>query len=86
MLRLATLPLLLFVVAAAALQVAAKHRATKFLAIVSDSCIDSYPDRNVPTVFVYSGGEVKANIVGMAEFGGQRATDESEWMDVELGR
>ena len=48
------------------------------MAIVSDSCIENYPDRNVPTVFVYRNGEVTANIVGLAEFGGQRATLECE--------
>ena len=61
------------------LQLAAKHRATKFLAIVAESCIEGYPDRNVPTVFVYRGGAVTANIVGLADYGGMRATDESEW-------
>ncbi|KAJ3300798.1 hypothetical protein HDV03_001974, partial [Kappamyces sp. JEL0829] len=30
----------------------------------------SYPDRNVPTVLVYSDGDLKANIVGVERFGG----------------
>lgn len=59
-------------------QLSSAHRATKFLQIGAQACIEGYPDRNVPTVFVYRDGAVAANIVGMAEFGGLRATDASE--------
>ena len=60
-------------------QLAAKHKSTKFLRIAAQSCIEGYPDRNVPTVFVYRDGAVQANIIGLGEFGGLRATEESEW-------
>lgn len=59
-------------------QLSVAHRATKFLQIQAQACIEGYPDRNVPTVFVYRDGAVAANIVGLAEFGGLRATDASE--------
>ena len=111
------------------LRLAAKHRATKFMKIVAESCIEGYPgacvraglgrerggalavcrvprirvpascahlscppppplvctttraDRNVPTLFYYSGGEVKGSLVGLATVGGVRVSDqcESEW-------
>ena len=59
-------------------QVAAKHRATKFMRIISDSCIEGYPDANVPTIFVYEGGVVKTSIVGLATLGGHRVSADSE--------
>lgn len=62
-------------------RVAEKHKATKFMKIVADQCIEGYPDRNVPTLLVYYRGEVRANLVGLSQFGGQKATaDCVEWV------
>ena len=60
---------------------AAAHPATKFMRIISDQCIEGFPDSKVPTMFVYRGGEVVANIVGVATLGGKRPTVEAvEWV------
>jgi hypothetical protein len=46
--------------------------------IVSDACIENYPDANVPTLFVYKGGAVAGSVVGLAGLGGNKVTDDSE--------
>ncbi|KAL0080269.1 thioredoxin-like protein [Phycomyces blakesleeanus] len=56
---------------------AKQFKATKFLKIVSDQCIPNYPDRNVPTLLVYGEGDIKANLVGAAQFGGMKMTVQS---------
>lgn len=49
-------------------QLATKFRATKFLKSVSSTCIPNYPDRNLPTMFVYFEGDMKAQLIGPASF------------------
>ncbi|KNC85625.1 hypothetical protein SARC_02198 [Sphaeroforma arctica JP610] len=48
---------------------AKKHKATKFVKILSTRCIENYPDRNLPTLFVYRDGELKGQVVGRSSFG-----------------
>jgi hypothetical protein len=55
---------------------ARRHPATRFLKIVSTSCIPNYPDQNLPTVLVYHGGGCKKHIIGLQAFGGPRTTPE----------
>ncbi|XP_048389254.1 phosducin-like protein 3 [Stegostoma tigrinum] len=53
---------------------------TKFIKAISTTCIPNYPDRNLPTIFVYYDGEIKAQYVGPLVFGGMNLTkDELEW-------
>jgi hypothetical protein len=67
-------------------QLAAKFPATKFIKSISTTCIPNYPDRNLPTFFIYHEGEMKGKIVGPIEFGGMNLTiDELEWMLSEKG-
>lgn len=49
---------------------ARKFPQTKFLRSISTTCIPSYPDRNLPTIFVYFEGEMKAQFIGPLVFGG----------------
>jgi len=37
---------------------AARHPRTKFVSIVGDKCIPDYPDRHLPTLFVYRSGRI----------------------------
>ncbi|KLO19665.1 thioredoxin-like protein [Schizopora paradoxa] len=37
---------------------ATRHPRTKFVSIVGDKCIPDYPDRHLPTLFVYRGGRI----------------------------
>jgi hypothetical protein len=67
-------------------QLAAKFPATKFLKSISSTCIPNYPDKNLPTIFVYFEGEMKAQFVGPFVFGGMNLTVEDlEWMLAEKG-
>lgn len=67
-------------------QLAAKFPATKFLKSISTTCIPNYPDRNLPTIFMYYEGDMKGQIVGGIQFGGMNITvDELEWMLSEKG-
>jgi len=53
----------------------------KFLRSVSSLCIPNYPDRNLPTVFVYLAGDMKAQHVGPLAFKGgmNLRQDDLEW-------
>merc|ERR1711972_181465 len=54
---------------------------TKFLKGVSTTCIPNYPDKNLPTIFVYHEGNMKNQIVGPISFRGMKLTiDELEYM------
>lgn len=56
-------------------ELATKYPATKFVKIISTDCIPNYPDCNLPTLLVYNNGAVKANYVGLHNFG-RRCTPE----------
>ncbi|CAL5322782.1 unnamed protein product [Camellia sinensis] len=61
-------------------QLATKYLTTKFVKIISTDCIPNYPNCNLPTLLVYNNGAVKANYVGLHNFG-RRCTPEAK--DVE---
>lgn len=63
---------------------AAKFPDVKFLKSISTTCIPNYPDKNLPTIFVYYEGNMKAQILGPEQFRGMNMTqDEFEFL---LGR
>ncbi|XP_060785042.1 phosducin-like protein 3 isoform X1 [Neoarius graeffei] len=65
---------------------ARKFPDTKFLKSISTTCIANYPDRNLPTIFVYHEGEMKAQFIGPLMFGGMSLKcDELEWRLAESG-
>lgn len=49
---------------------ARKFPQTKFIKSISTTCIANYPDHNLPTIFVYFEGEMKAQFIGPLVFGG----------------
>jgi len=62
-------------------QLAAKFPTVKFLKSISTTCIPNYPDKNLPTIFVYHEGNMKNQIVGPISFRGMKLTiDELEYM------
>merc|ERR1711936_1298614 len=62
-------------------QLAAKFPTVKFLKSISTTCIPNYPDKNLPTIFVYHEGNMKNQIVGPISFRGMNMTvDEFEFM------
>lgn len=46
---------------------------------ISTTCIPNYPDRNLPTIFIYSEGDLKGQIVGAIQFGGMNITPDGEF-------
>lgn len=60
---------------------ARKFPEAKFLKSVSTTCIPNFPDKNLPTIFIYCDGEMKGQIAGPVSFGGMNLTkDDLEWM------
>uniref|UniRef100_A0A8C5DN99 Phosducin-like protein 3 n=1 Tax=Gouania willdenowi TaxID=441366 RepID=A0A8C5DN99_GOUWI len=65
---------------------ARKFPQTKFLKSISTTCIPNYPDHNLPTIFVYFEGEMKAQFIGPLVFGGMNLkVEELEWRLSESG-
>lgn len=59
---------------------ARKFPATKFIKSISTTCIPNFPDKNLPTFFIYKDGDMKTQMVGAVTFGGMNCTvDELEW-------
>ncbi|XP_031552911.1 phosducin-like protein 3 [Actinia tenebrosa] len=67
-------------------QLARKFPATKFIKSISTLCIQNYPDKNLPTIFVYYNGDLKKQWIGPFSFGGMNLKiDVLEWMLSEAG-
>ncbi|KAF5281008.1 hypothetical protein FQA39_LY05213 [Lamprigera yunnana] len=49
---------------------AAKYQTVKFIKSISTTCIPNYPDKNLPTIFVYYEGQLKKQFVGPVELRG----------------
>jgi Phosducin len=54
----------------------AKFPTTKFLRSISTTCIPNYPDKNLPTIFVYFEGAMKTQLAGPQNFRGMNMTEE----------
>jgi len=60
---------------------ASKFPTVKFLKSISTTCIPNYPDKNLPTVFVYFEGNMKTQLVGPLSFRGMNMTlEEFEYL------
>ncbi|BGP16847.1 hypothetical protein JCM10213_003333 [Rhodosporidiobolus nylandii] len=55
-------------------ELASLYPSTKFVSIVSDHCIENYPDKNVPTMLIYRKGQMMGQVVGLGAMGGMKAT------------
>ncbi|KAK0053851.1 phosducin-like protein 3 [Biomphalaria pfeifferi] len=68
------------------INLARKFPQTKFLRSISSVCIPNYPDKNLPTVFVYFEGDLKKQWIGPFAFGGMNLKqNELEWMLAQAG-
>ena len=56
-----------------------KFPAVKFLRSVSDMCIANYPDKNLPTLFIYFEGQMKEKFIGPEAFGNLNFTVEGNF-------
>ena len=53
-------------------ELARKYADLKLCEMRADLCIEGYPERNTPTVLVYKDGDIRRQIVTLAEFNGPR--------------
>ena len=61
-------------------QLAIKYPHVKFIKSISTTCIPNYPDRNLPTIFIYHEDKMIHQIVGPVEFNGDKLKqDDLEW-------
>ncbi|KAI5479342.1 hypothetical protein MNV49_003676 [Pseudohyphozyma bogoriensis] len=58
-------------------RLAAFYPSSKFVSIISDHCIENYPDKNCPTLLVYRKGDLMGQIVGIGGMGGKDITFQS---------
>merc|ERR1719398_393503 len=62
-------------------RLAVKFPCTKFIRSISTTCIPNYPDKNLPTIFVYYEGAMKSQIIGPEQMRGMNLTEkEFEFM------
>jgi len=64
---------------------ARKFPATKFLKSVATTTIPNYPDKNLPTIFIYFEGKMKAQIIGPQTFRSDLTANILEWTFKEIG-
>lgn len=55
-------------------QIASKFPYVKFLKIKSVQAVENWPDKNLPTIFVYTEGELSHQAVTLSDFGGNEMT------------
>lgn len=67
-------------------EMAQRYSDIKFCEIKADLCIQEYPERNTPTILIYKDGDIKRQIVTLAELNGPRTSiADLEEMLLDLG-
>lgn len=57
---------------------APKYRTVKFVKSISTTCIPNYPDKNLPTIFIYYEGVLEKQFVGPLELRGPNPTQDGK--------
>lgn len=55
---------------------AARYPQTKFLKSIASTCIPNFPEKNLPSIFIYHEGQMKKQIIGPVELRGEKLTIE----------
>lgn len=55
---------------------AVRNPATKFLKSIASTCIPNFPEKNLPSIFIYYEGQIKKQIIGPIELRGEKLTAE----------
>ena len=58
----------------AMLSLAARFKYVKFLKIRASQAVENWPERNLPTIFFYSEGELKTQLLTLKSIGGKTMT------------
>lgn len=54
---------------------------TKFIKSIASTCIPNFPEKNLPSIFIYYEGQLTKQIIGPVELRGEKLTsDEFEYM------
>ncbi|XP_017841767.2 viral IAP-associated factor homolog [Drosophila busckii] len=62
-------------------QLAVRFPQTKFVRSVATTCIPNFPEKNLPTIFIYHEGALRKQFIGPLELRGEKLTlDELEFM------
>lgn len=61
-------------------ELASRFPTTKFIKSISTTCIPNYPDKNLPTLFIYYEGKMKHQMVGPNEFRSNLTLEELEYI------
>lgn len=60
---------------------ATRNPEVKFLRSIASTCIPNFPEKNLPSVFIYYEGQIQKQIIGPVELRGEKLTlDEFEYM------
>lgn len=60
---------------------AQRNPSTKFLKSIASTCIPNFPEKNLPSIFIYYEGQIKKQIIGSVELRGEKLTlDEFEYL------
>lgn len=62
----------------AMMRLAPKFKYIKFVKIRSTQAIENWPEKNLPTIFFYHGGELKTQLITLAAVGGKKMTTEGK--------
>lgn len=57
-------------------ELALRNPTTKFLKSIASTCIPNFPEKNLPSIFIYHEGQMKKQIVGPIELRGEKLTIE----------
>jgi hypothetical protein len=66
----------------ALLQLAPKFKYIKFIKIRSTQAVENWPDRNLPTLFLYHEGELKLQVITLNSLGGKRMTSDGKNLSI----
>lgn len=62
-------------------ELAARNPETKFVKSIATTCIPNFPEKNLPSVFIYHEGQLTKQIIGPVELRGEKLTiEEFEYM------
>lgn len=60
---------------------ATRNPEVKFLKSIASTCIPNFPEKNLPSIFIYYEGQIQKQIIGPVELRGEKLTlDEFEYM------
>lgn len=57
-------------------ELATRYREVKFIKSIATTCIPNFPEKNLPSIFIYYEGNIQKQIIGPEELRGEKLTSE----------